>query len=1542
MSESLQDKKSRLRSLVAARGTSPVHALPTIAVDEARRHQPFPLTAVQQAYWLGRSNAFELGNISTQVYLEIALRDVEVSRLQQAWNRLIERHDALRLVVSEDGMQRILPSVPTYEVACDDLSRMSPAEQERHLTALRARMSQQIFTGSTWPLFELRLTRQGEHEYGLHLCVDLLCSDAMSFRLLMRDLDRLYEDPSAALPPLSLSYRDCVCGFEQIRETEQYRKALGYWEQRAGRMPAAPPLPLAKDPSAIPQPRFRRRSHTFAPDDWKRLQRRAADAGVSASVLCLAVFSRVLERWSGTGQFTLNLTLFNRLPLHPEIDALVGDFTSLLLLEVDGSRRSRLSDLARDVQTQLWADMEHRYVDGIEVMRLINQRSTSARAHLMPVVFTSVLGLPGQVDAATGGVFTRGLADLTAKGNAGVTQTSQVWLDNVVSEVNGGLAVIWDALEELFPDGVLDAMFTAYCSLLDGLASGALSIDDTCAPPLPEAQAQIRKAVNDTTAAIPECLLHEPFFEQAARQPSAPAVLQGDVTLTYADLSRRAHAIASMLQRRGARPNELVGIVMHKGWEQVAAALGVSCAGAAYLPIDAGWPAERIALLLDQGQARLVLTQADLDARAWQPAGVEIIPISTRDRDGDVDALVRSAARPDDLAYVIFTSGSTGVPKGVMIDHRGAVNTIVDINRRYAVSAGDRVLAVSALSFDLSVYDLFGVLAAGGAIVLPDRSKDADARHWIELMQRDRVTIWNSVPALAQLIVDELVDRGRVDVNLRLMLMSGDWIPVSLPDRIRACCPRALQVSLGGATEASIWSIAHVIDRVADGWTSIPYGQPLANQRFHVLGPDLSPCPDWVPGELFIGGVGLAKGYWRDEQKTGERFIVHPASGERLYRTGDRGRYWPDGTIEFLGRDDLQVKVHGHRIELGEIEAALTQHESVAAAAATVVGTGAARRIAAYVVPVAAGQWTTYVGDARDLITDASSRALFKLEQRGLRRFAADATIVRLDTVPFDTVSPDRSAALEPERRRSVRMAIRHQTAAERPSDRATAGATTTPIPRRDWEEWLRALAQVPVDGHAIPKRFYPSAGSLYPVQVYLSLAADAVEGISAGSYYYDPVEHRLIRLTSQTVAIGPNGGFAVMLVAAMDAIAPLYGDLSDRFCRLEAGHLVELLASTSAVHGIALEPSHDTMPDLLGPLELSPSHQMLAWCRGARTTSTAAETTRLDLFARQSYRRFVQDAFDVRHLTTLLQSCPEGSPVPYVYVKPDASTNRSGGFYRFEPQYGLVQLADVDTAIMDAVHGEANRSVYRQSAFSLFFFGAPGSDDAIAAGRAGQALMSAAPGLSIGLCPIGELASNAYRARFGLSDSLSLLYCFEGGGISVEQTLTWPVEAPASEADAFDALRTFLRSKLPAHMVPSIFVTLDRLPLNQNGKVDRRSLPAIDVDACQAGTYEPPSTEVEHAIAARWAAALQCERVGIHNSFFELGGNSLSAIRVLNAIRRDYPDDSGGLSLAAFFANPTVTGVAQIVELNRAARRLEENRACLTLVGADIEEGPV
>ncbi|MFC0104864.1 non-ribosomal peptide synthetase [Kibdelosporangium aridum] len=847
--------------------------------------EPFPLTDVQAAYLLGRTEAFDYGGVPCHGYLEVFLGDVAPEAVERAWNELIKRHGMLRAVIDPaTSAQRVLHEVPEFRIEVTDQS----------VAEVRAELSHAKYDPAVWPLHTLKITRDHSGIL-LHVSVDLMVADFASVQMLLGELRMLLRDE--ALPPLDITFRDYVLGQRALRETSRYTKDREYWWNRIDELPGAPDLPVVHGGSGGGPVRFHRLQRRLLTQSWKALRAKAAEQGLTPSAVVLAAYAEVIGRWSTNQKFTVNMPLQNRLALHEQVCALIGDFTSVSLLAVDLTEPAGFADRARALGGQLLSDVDHRLCSGVEVIRELGRRRGQSEA-LMPVVFTGVLGASDSDEI-----------------RYGISQTPQVWVDCQAVEQPDGLLVSWDVRAGVFPDGLAEDAFGAFLDLLESLVDASWLAPASIE--LPAAQRERRAAANATETVLPTGLLHEPILRQ---DRDRVAVIANGQQVTYRELLARAGGVAKSLgQVRG----EIVAVHMDKGIDQIAAVLGVLLAGGTYLPIDTNQPPARRDQVLADANVRTVLTEI--------PAPATFEPVET------------DPGRP---AYVIYTSGSTGTPKGVVISHEAARNTIEDINSRFAVGPEDKILGLAQLGFDLSVYDIFGVLGAGGTLVLPDPDRRSDPSHWAELIAAHRVTLWNSVPAQAQMLADHLVSSGGSVPCLRLALLSGDWIPVTLPDLLWSRIPGLRQISLGGATEASIWSIHHPIEAVQPDATSIPYGKPLANQTFHVLDDKMRPRPDWVPGELYIGGAGVALGYLNDPGKTADRFA------DGLYRTGDLGRYLPDGEIEFLGRQDTQVKIRGHRIELAEIEAALGTHPGVSASAVVVHGEGPLhRQLAAFVEP---------------------------------------------------------------------------------------------------------------------------------------------------------------------------------------------------------------------------------------------------------------------------------------------------------------------------------------------------------------------------------------------------------------------------------------------------------------------------------------------------------------------------------------------------------------------------------------------------------------
>jgi amino acid adenylation domain-containing protein len=443
-----------------------------------------------------------------------------------------------------------------------------------------------------------------------------------------------------------------------------------------------------------------------------------------------------------------------------------------------------------------------------------------------------------------------------------------------------------------------------------------------------------------TTAERP-LLLHSLFDQSAARWPDALALATPLHQFTYRELAEISERLSARVRREVVAPDDVVAIAAPKGWEQVAAVLAVLKAGAAYMPVDVGLPPARFRELVERARCRVLLTVPGAVTEEQLPAGLTTIEVSLDMAAADDGAPPAAVVTPQSLAYVLFTSGSTGVPKGVMIEHAGVVNTVCDLNSRFGLGPDDRILGLSSLSFDMSVYDMFGAFGSGGALILPDPSDLRNPAAWVELLGRYRVTVWNTVPMLLEMLISWWERSGDPPAGaLRLAYLGGDWIPLDLPGRARAFFEDLKIVNIGGATEASICSCYHVVDRVDPSWTAVPYGRPLTDQFWRILRSDLSDCEVGETGEMYIGGVGVGRGYLHDPERTAESFITHPISGERLYRTGDIGRWQPDGTMELLGRRDTQVKVRGNRIELGEIEAHAQRYPGLRQAVVVAQGNG--------------------------------------------------------------------------------------------------------------------------------------------------------------------------------------------------------------------------------------------------------------------------------------------------------------------------------------------------------------------------------------------------------------------------------------------------------------------------------------------------------------------------------------------------------------------------------------------------------------------------
>ncbi|MGW5173658.1 amino acid adenylation domain-containing protein [Streptomyces sp. NPDC004082] len=1407
--------------------------------DPAAAHEPFPLTEVQSAYLLGRRGAFEYGSVPCHAYGELEFPALDRDRLRRAWRRVVDRHEMLRVVIDYDGYQRVLKDPPAPVIAWHDATGLAGPAGEEALGEVRGRLSAESKDVTECPLYTLEVTELADRAV-LHFSIDFLIADYVSIYLLLDEFGTFYEDPAADLPAPAVSFRDYLRAERAVRQGPAYERDRDYWTARLDDLPPAPELPLVDRPSRQGPAGFTRRELRLEPAVWSALKARAGEHGVSASTAVMAAYAEVVGRWSRHPRFTLDVTVLSRLPLHPDVGRVVGDFTSVELLAVDGGRADTFAERARRAGEQLFEDLDHRLFSGVEVLRELTRRR-GRQGSMMPVVFTSAIGL-------SDGSAPEGM--MRSQIRNGISQTPQVWVDCQAMEAAGSLLVNWDVRDDTVPGPVLDDMFAAFRGLLHRLAedNGAWDGDPLT---LPEHQARRRAAVNDTARPVREALLHQALLDQARRRPHATAVIDHGGSVDYATLTGRAAAVAAALAEHGHTPQQRVAVVLEKGWEQIAAALGVLLAGGTYVPIEASQPDARRDRILRSAGIGLVVGHSAV--AAGLPAGIARV---------DVDRLPESSAglpeavpvSPGDSAYVIFTSGSTGEPKGVEVSHRAAVNTLDDVCRRFGIGTHDVALGLSSLGFDLSVFDIFGVLGRGGTLVLPDPARRSDPSHWGELITGHGVTVLNTVPAQMMLLEEYLRGEGRECPGVRLGMMSGDWIPVTLPDAVRARLPRVELYSLGGATEAAIWSIVHPIGEVDPAAPSIPYGTPLENQRFHVLDSALRPSPDLVVGDLHIAGAGLAEGYLHDPEKTAASFFELP-DGERVYRTGDLARYLPDGTLEFIGRADRQVKIRGHRIELAEVESALAADPQVDAAAVTTEGERNDRRLVAFVSPSTADP-AGHAVDAglRPEVLAGADEIRDGVDTAKVVEFAAvldDAALRRMvDVLRGEGLWPDAAARHSTsEIMRLARVAPKHERLVRRwlaacvengYLDRAADGTFGC----------LRLVTPEDVeDAWAEVDRLLPEANDRPELVNYFKLAAAHLPELMRDER--DPLR-----------MLFPEGDLSIHEAAYMEGFLSRYlnrlatGTVLGVARRNTTGRPLRVLEVGAGVGGTSV----DTIPALDGEnvrYTFSDVSQFFLNKAGERFADhpwvdyalfdfnepfreQGVKPNSVDVILCGNVMHYAKDARAV--LRRMREALVPGGWLVFIETTRDNYQILTSMEFLFDATAGDFQ---------DVRHGKDQTFIGRRQWYDLL-------------AEAGAELELCVPESEDELARIGM---HVFAARF--------------------KTDREPLDT--------EVLTRRLAERLPAEMIPSRFEVLDALPLTANGKVDRAALSRWAEQHRTAGAAASPdggqeAGELESRVAEVYAEVLREPEVPLETNFYALGGDSLLAAQLVTALRDQVP----------------------------------------------------
>ena len=932
---------------------------------------------------------------------------LDVDALHRALCAIVARHDALRAsFVAHHGepVQRIASEVA---VALPVVVLAELADDEREAAAQRI-ADREFRTGfdlETGPVFRLRLLRLSVDHHRLLLVVHHIAWDAWSVVVFVRELGELYRafttGAAPALPALAIQYPEFAARQRDSLGAARDRD-LAFWRDRLAGAPPALDLPADRPRPPVVSLRGGRVRRTLAPELSDRLRALAKACGVTPFMAVAAAFSALLQRYTGCDDLVLGSAVAGR--SRRELEALLGLFVNTVALRIDASGDPSLRELLGRARTVCVEAFAHQDMPFEQLVALARTARDPSRMPLFQIFISQnpvwpSLALPGLSLRTEDPAFGTAMFDLVL-----VVQDT--------AATPPGLTVTWDYSTALFDEATVERMHAHWTQLLgaavaepDRPISALAMISDAERRALlvdnnpPQAQSAARGLAADSQPAAP--CLHELFEAQVERTPDAAAVVFGDVELSYRELDRRAAHLARRLRALGAGIDARVGVCTADPLEAIVAILGILKAGAAYVPLDPEYPAERLAYLV--GDARPI---AVLGPRSPALDGVPVLPVEDPAADAAIPA--ESVRVPGEaLAYVIYTSGSTGRPKGVMISHAAIVHRLAHAQHYFALAEGDTALQAASPSFDASVLEIFTPLISGARLALIAPADRADPERLVQAYVASRISFVFVVPTMLAALLD-LGDRGLARAaDLRCVVAGGEALPAHVRDRFLARVPALRLVNCYGPTECTIYVTLHTFTADEAG-TPVVLGRPLGASRGYVLDRRREPVPPGVTGEIWVGGDTLARGYLDRDAMTAERFVADPFSdrpGARMYRTGDLGRWRASGELEYLGRIDHQVKLRGHRIELGEIEAQLLADDAIAEAVVTVRDDTGDPRLVGYVVSRAAAA----------LDVTAVRRRLSQV----LPRAMVPAAVVALDRLP---VTPngklDRRALPAPSSRR--------------------------------------------------------------------------------------------------------------------------------------------------------------------------------------------------------------------------------------------------------------------------------------------------------------------------------------------------------------------------------------------------------------------------------------------------------------------------------------------------------------------------------------------
>ncbi|HEY0016596.1 MAG TPA: amino acid adenylation domain-containing protein [Longimicrobium sp.] len=1428
--------------------------------------------------------------------IPLALRltgDLNEGALRRALREIVDRHESLRTTFGEDGgepRQRIAPAVPCA-VPLRDLSRLDVGERDAALHEAIARQARSPFDLERGPLFRMELLRTAADEHVLLVTIHHVVTDGWSMGVFFREMAALYDafvrGRPSPLPPLPLQYADFAAWQRERLAGPLLERETAYWRAQLAGAPTLLELPTDRPRPAVQSFRGAMLRFAVPPELGRELRALGRREGATLFMVLLAALKVLLSRYAGQDDVVVGSPTAGR--TREEAEGMIGFFTNTLALRTDLSGDPSFRALLHRVRDTALEAYAHPELPFEKLVAELGIERTLSHNPLFQAIFTVQGASWKPVQLA--GLLVESIPTDRA------STIADLWLS--VTEDGDRLAGILEYATDLWEPATAGRMLGHLRVLLEAVAADP-ERRLSALPLMREAERrEVVAACNDTRRAYPPyATVHEAIERQAARTPDAVALVSGGARLSYAGLNRRANRLAHHLRARGVGPETRVGLCLERGVEMVEGLLAVLKAGGAYLPLDPEYPAERLAFMLQDAGVRLVLTDGR-GAAGLAQHGVEALRLDgpARPWAGGPEENPPAAAGPRALAYVIYTSGSTGRPKGVQVEHASIHNRIQWMQEEYGLGADDVVLQKTPYTFDVSVWEFLWPLSVGARLVMAEPDGHRNPAYLVDVIERERVTTLHFVPSMLRVFLDEPgLRRTR---SLRRLFSSGEALSAGLvagvAQKLAGCRAHNLYGPTEAAVDVSYWDCTAAPDR-----DPVPIGRPVANTQLYVLDPRGEPVPAGVPGELLIGGVQVARGYLGRPGLTAERFVPDPFGGEpgaRLYRTGDRVRRAADGTLEYIGRTDFQVKVRGFRIEPGEIETALLQQPDVGEAVVVArPAEGGEKRLVAYVVPRAAEHGDGGAAEA--------ARAEQVRQWQSVFSEAYVAAPAQADSA-FNTAGWNSSYTGEPipaEQMREWTDGVVERVLAGRPRRVLEIGCGTGLLLFRIAPHCAgyHGTDVSPVGLEQVRRQL--DAAGLADRVTLGHQPADDFAGIPEGAF--DAV------VINSVVQYFPDAGYLRrVLRGAVDRLAPggflFVGDVRS-LPLLEAFHAATALARADASMPLR-ELRRQVLAQAAREQELLVDPRLFAaFCREHPRVGRAEVALKQGRF----HNEMTQFRYDV-----VLRAGAAPAPAPFPeWVDWEAEGLDSDALR-------ALLLRGAPRAVR--IRGIPNARV-RPAVRALGLLRQAGE-----AGTAGElrAALAAAPDGGVDPEQVRQAAEAAgYRCRLswdgpGAEDRFRALLWRggdDGGPMALEEPAgdePWAAYANDPLASKLNhqlvpRLRDALHGRLPEHMVPHAFVVLDALPLHPNGKVNRAALPEPERPAphLQAG-FVAPRTALEARLARVWAEVLGVEQVGVDDNFFKLGGDSIGSIQVVSRARE------AGLFLAPrmLFQTQTVAELAAL-----------------------------